>query len=86
MKKDKLFAEIILNHEELNLYYDISSKLDFHEPKPDLVIYLQADINILLNRIQKEVRYMNIKSHQIIWDQLLMLMQNIFILMKNLHC
>ena len=53
MKKDKLFAEIILNHEELNLYYDISSKLDFHEPIPDLVIYLQADINILLNRIQK---------------------------------
>ena len=53
MKKDKLFAEIILNHEELNLYDEISYELDFHEPKPDLVIYLQADINILLNRIQK---------------------------------
>ena len=86
MKKDKLFAEIILNHEELNLYYDISSKLDFHEPKPDLVIYLQADINILLNRIQKrgEIYEYQITSDYL--DQLLMLMQNIFILMKNLHC
>ena len=53
MKKDKLFAETILNKEELSLYSDIRSKLDFYEPKPDLVIYLQANINILLNRIQK---------------------------------
>ncbi len=53
MKKDKLFAEIILAQEELSLYRQISSKLDFYDPKPDLVIYLQADINILLNRIQK---------------------------------
>ena len=53
MKKDKLFAETILNKEELSLYSNIRSKLDFYEPKPDLVIYLQANINILLNRIQK---------------------------------
>tara|TARA_Y100000996_G_scaffold415203_2_gene408708 strand:- start:2627 stop:3271 length:645 start_codon:yes stop_codon:yes gene_type:complete len=53
MKKNKLFSEIILNQDELSLYNNISYTLDFYEPKPDLVIYLQADINILLNRIQK---------------------------------
>ena len=72
MKKDKLFAEIILNHEELNLYYDINSKLDFHEPKPDLVISSSRH-KYIVEQNSKEVRYMNIKSHQIIWHQLLML-------------
>ena len=53
MKKDKLFAEIILNNDELNLYNTISDSLDIFEPKSDLVIYLQADIDVLLERIKK---------------------------------
>ena len=52
IKKDNLFAETILNSHELSLYKNISSKIDIYEPKPDLVIYLQAELNVLLNRIK----------------------------------
>lgn len=51
--KDRLFAEINLDREEMSLYEQISAKLDVNPPIPDLVIYLQASIDTLLQRIMR---------------------------------
>lgn len=51
--KDKIFANLTLDRDELSLYQQIYDTLDARLPSPDLVIYLQADIEILLDRIRK---------------------------------
>lgn len=50
--KDQLFAEVTLDEEELNLYRQVFNHVTIDAPQPDLVIYLQAPVNILLERIQ----------------------------------
>lgn len=56
--KDRLFAEITLNRDELALYQQIYRHLTLDAPKPDLVIYLQAPISILRARInQRGIAY-----------------------------
>ena len=50
--KDKMFATLNLDRDELALYNQIYETLDARLPTPDLVIYLQADIEILLERIR----------------------------------
>ena len=49
--KDRLFAELNLNRDELNLYDQIYDKLDIEVPEPDLVVYLQASVDALMSRI-----------------------------------
>lgn len=49
--KDRLFAELNLDSDELMLYEQIAAKLAVEPPVPDLVIYLQASVDILLERI-----------------------------------
>jgi deoxyguanosine kinase len=51
--KDRMFAEITLNSDELKLYNQIYDHLTLDAPKPDLVIYLQAPVDILRERISK---------------------------------
>lgn len=51
--KDRLFAEINLDREEMLLYEQISSKLDVETPVPDLMVYLQASPDTLLQRITR---------------------------------
>ena len=51
--KDRLFAEINLDAEELSLYDQIYEKLDVDAPVPDLVIYLQASVDALMQRISR---------------------------------
>lgn len=51
--KDLIFATINLNEDENNLYNTVYSLLDSKLPKPDIVVYLQADPEILLQRIKK---------------------------------
>jgi deoxyadenosine/deoxycytidine kinase len=51
--KDRLFAELNLDREELALYEKIYEKLDIQAPVPDLVIYLQASVDTLLHRIAR---------------------------------
>lgn len=53
MEKDKLFAQVTLNKDELNLYEQVYNNLTIDAPTPDLVIYLQAPPEILLRRIRK---------------------------------
>ena len=51
--KDRLFARLTLDDEELALYEQLYSKLEVQAPKPDLVVYLQAPVDVLLERIAK---------------------------------
>ena len=53
MEKDRLFAELTLNEEELELYNQVYAHLTISQPVPDLVIYLQAPKEILLTRIKR---------------------------------
>lgn len=52
MEKDRLFAELTLDADELKLYEQVYEQLTFDVPEPDLVIYLQAPVEVLLERIQ----------------------------------
>ena len=51
--KDRLFAELNLEKDEYDLYHKVYQHLVIDAPKPDLVIYLQAPTEVLLQRIQK---------------------------------
>ena len=56
--KDRLFAQITLNADELALYEQIYQHLTLDAPRPDLVIYLQAPIETLRQRItQRGIGY-----------------------------
>ena len=54
--KDKIFAYLNLNDSELMLYEKLYGLLDEQVPHPDLVIYLQARDEILMERIRKRER------------------------------
>lgn len=51
MEKDRLFAELTLDEQELQLYEQVYEQLTIDVLTPDLVIYLQAPVEILLDRI-----------------------------------
>lgn len=60
VEKDRLFARLTLDADELALYEQISDQLLGTVPSPDLVIYLQAPVNVLLDRIAaRGVHYEN---------------------------
>ncbi len=50
--KDKIFAQINLSDDEMALYNQIFNILDTKTPKPDLVIFLQAELDVLMQRIK----------------------------------
>ncbi len=52
-EKDGLFASVNLREAELLLYEKISPLLSERLPKPELVIYLQARTDVLLDRIKR---------------------------------
>lgn len=56
MDKDRLFARSTLDEEELRLYEQVYDNLTIDAPKPDLVIYLQAPVSVLAERIKKRGR------------------------------
>jgi deoxyguanosine kinase len=51
--KDQLFAQLTLNDDELALYRQIYTHLTLDAPRPDLVIYLQAPLATLRERIAR---------------------------------
>ncbi|MEM7357910.1 MAG: deoxynucleoside kinase [Pseudomonadota bacterium] len=58
MDKDPLFAQITLDDEEYRLYQQVYHNLQLDIPVPDLVIYLQAPVQILHERIhRRKVKY-----------------------------
>jgi deoxyguanosine kinase len=56
MEKDRLFAQLTLADDELQLYELAYNSITLDVPQPDLVVYLQAPVNVLLNRVQKRGR------------------------------
>ena len=52
MEKDQLFAKQNLDADEYKLYENVYQHLTIDAPQPDLVIYLQAPVDVLLQRIQ----------------------------------
>src|SRR6202045_3881360 len=53
LEKDRLFARVTLDDAEYALYEQLYAKLDIQAPKPDLVVYLQAPVDVLIERIAK---------------------------------
>jgi len=62
LEKDRLFARVILDEAEYGLYEQIYSRMVVDPPTPDLVIYLQAPVDVLLERIGRR----RIKAEQLI--------------------
>ncbi|MEE9165659.1 MAG: deoxynucleoside kinase [Nitrospinota bacterium] len=55
-QKDMLFASLNLNKDEFSLYENFYNLLKPKIPAPDLVIFLQAGTDVLMNRIRKRGR------------------------------
>jgi deoxyadenosine/deoxycytidine kinase len=53
LEKDPLFARLTLSDDELALYRQIFDSLKPQAPTPDLVIYLQAQPDTLVERVRK---------------------------------
>lgn len=57
-EKDRLFARLNLEADELDLYEQVYARFALEIPQPDLVIYLQAPTDVLLERIARRgIRY-----------------------------
>ena len=63
--KDRLFASLNLNEKEMQLYDTVANLLERNVIKPDLVIYLQADTDLLIKNIAKRGRRM---EKNITWE------------------
>jgi deoxyadenosine/deoxycytidine kinase len=56
LEKDRIFAQLNLDNDELELYEKVYEKLSPQAPTPDLVVYLQAPANVLQQRIKRRSR------------------------------
>jgi deoxyadenosine/deoxycytidine kinase len=54
--KDRIFAYLNLDDTDLRIYEKLYPVLEQEVPKPDLVIYMQASVTVLLERIRKRAR------------------------------
>ena len=58
LEKDRLFARVTLDDAEYALYERVYERVVVDAPKPDLVVYLQAPVDVLMDRISKRgIRY-----------------------------
>lgn len=58
LEKDPLFAQISLDDDEFRLYQQVYQNLTIDRIQPDLVIYLQAPVDTLMERIRRRgVKY-----------------------------
>ena len=57
IEKDRLFASLTLNEDEFDLYKKVYASLTHDLLVPDLVIYLQAPLEVLIERIHKRGRH-----------------------------
>lgn len=53
LDKDALFAQVTLDDDEYRIYQQVYSQFSIDIPEPDLVIYLQAPVEVLLERIRR---------------------------------
>jgi deoxyadenosine/deoxycytidine kinase len=58
LDKDRLFARVTLDDEEFALYQQVYERMSFEAPRPDLVVFLQAPVEVLQERITRRgIRY-----------------------------
>jgi len=55
-EKDRLFAEVNLAGDELEMYFKVHEALAEKITRPDLIVYLRADTDILMQRIAQRDR------------------------------
>lgn len=53
LDKDRLFAQLNLDRDEYELYEMVYEKCAMDAPQPDLVVYLQAPADVLLERVAR---------------------------------
>lgn len=53
MDKDRVFADLTLDPDELDIYSAVYRHLAVEVPPPDLVVYLQAPVTVLRERIER---------------------------------
>jgi len=53
LEKDRLFARLNLDDDELRLYEQVFEQMRIDLPVPDLVIVLQAPVDVLVDRIRR---------------------------------
>jgi deoxyadenosine/deoxycytidine kinase len=53
LEKDRLFARLNLDDDELRLYEQVYAQLKIDLPQPDLVICLQAPVEVLIERVRR---------------------------------
>ena len=53
LDKDPIFAQMTLDDDEFRLYQQVFHNLAIDQPEPDLMVYLQAPVNVLQERIRK---------------------------------
>lgn len=53
LEKDPIFAKVTLDDDEHRLYQQVYNQLSPEVPIPDLVIYLQAPVEVLMERIRR---------------------------------
>ncbi|HWP94440.1 MAG TPA: deoxynucleoside kinase [Gammaproteobacteria bacterium] len=53
LEKDRIFARLNLDDDEFALYDQVYARLALDAPRPDLVVYLQAPVDVLMKRIQR---------------------------------
>jgi len=58
MDKDRLFAQLNLDDDELRLYEQAYENITLDVPQPDLVVYLQAPVDVLEKRVRQRGRSM----------------------------
>ncbi len=59
-QKDQIFAQITLTADEYRLYSRLQEILSARVARPDRVIYLQADIDVLMQRVRsRKIAYEN---------------------------
>lgn len=57
-EKDKIFAYLTLQDEELKLYETLLTSIEKNIPQPDLVVYLQSSVERLMTNIKRRNRKM----------------------------
>ena len=77
--KDALFARINLAGDELDMYYRVHSALAEKIPLPSLIVYLRADIDVLMQRIASRDRPYERNIERDYIDQLIQAYDDFFI-------
>lgn len=53
LQKDRIFAQLTLPDDEYRLYEQVYQTLALDAPRADLVVYLQAPVEVLLERVRR---------------------------------